>query len=418
MQVLSRRTKNNPVLIGEAGVGKTAIAEGLAQKIVSGDVPETLKDKELINLDVGAIVAGTKYRGEFEDRLKALLRELDRQQGKYITFIDELHTIVGAGAAEGAIDASNMLKPALARGELRTIGATTLREYHKYIEKDPALARRFQPVYVEEPSSEEAYAILRGLKHKYELHHGVRLSDDALASAVELSSRYIADRFLPDKAVDLMDEAASSLRLEIDSMPKELEDLRRDLARLEIERETIKKEKSKAVSGRFDDIAKEIETLRAKAKKFEGRWQAEKDLISSIRGLKKQLDDCRQESDIREREGNFEKVAELRYGLIPQTEKKLNEAEKKLQRLQQERKMLKEEVTAEDIAGVVARWTGIPVTKLMEGEQAKLALLEELLAKRSTGPLPQTAEEYRAMIKNFMRVLEGRIGLEDLLEVI
>lgn len=385
MQVLSRRTKNNPVLIGEAGVGKTAIVEGLAERIVADDVPESLKGKELINLDVGALVAGTKYRGEFEDRLKALLRELERQEGRYIIFIDELHTIVGAGAAEGAIDASNMLKPALARGELRAIGATTLREYHKYIERDPALARRFQPVYVEEPSAEEAMAILRGLKHKYEVHHGVRLSESAIIAAVNLSTRYIADRFLPDKAVDLIDEAASSLRLEIDSMPKELEELRRELARFEIERETLRQETPKPPATRLAAIMKKVDALRAKAKKFELRWQNEKDLIGSIRSLKRELDSLRQESDIREREGNFEKVAELRYGRIPEAEKKLSEAEQKLQRLQMKRKMLKEEATEEDIAGVVARWTGIPVTRMLEAESEKLMRVEAVLSQRVIG---------------------------------
>ena len=406
MQVLSRRTKNNPVLIGEAGVGKTAIAEGLASRIVSGDVPESLKDKELVNLDVGAIVAGTKYRGEFEERLKAVLRELERQHGKYIIFIDELHTIVGAGAAEGAIDASNMLKPALARGELRAIGATTLREYHKHIEKDPALARRFQPVYVEEPSSEEAAAILRGLKHRYEVHHGVRIADSAIEAAVELSSRYITDRFLPDKAVDLMDEAASSLRLEIDSMPKELEDLRRDLARLEIERETMKQEKTRAVSSRLVSLGRELEALRAKSKKFEARWVSEKELISSIRAAKKQLDELRQESDIREREGSFERVAELRNGRIPEAEAKLGDAERKLARLQAERKMLKEEVTEEDIAGVVSRWTGIPVTRMLEAESEKLMRLAQVLGERVIG-------QSEAVEKVSSAVQRSRAGVQD-----
>ncbi len=408
MQVLSRRTKNNPVLIGEAGVGKTAIVEGLAERIVSGDIPETLKDKELVNLDLAALVAGTKYRGEFEDRLKAVLKELERQQGKYIIFIDELHTIVGAGAAEGAIDASNMLKPALARGELRAIGATTLKEYHKYIEKDPALARRFQPVYVEEPSIEEAVAILHGLKAKYELHHGVRISDDALEAAAALSSRYITDRFLPDKAVDLMDEAASSLRLEIDSLPKELDEPRRELARLEIERETLKQESAKSGSSRqhLTSIGKDIESLKAKIKKLEARWQSEKDLIAAIRGLKKQLDDLKQESGIREREGKFDRVAELRYGVIPAADKNLREAEKKLLKLQQERKMLKEEVTAEDIANVVARWTGIPVTRMLESESDKLLRLEEVLAHRVIG-------QEEAITKVAHAVRRSRAGIQD-----
>ncbi|MBI4132373.1 MAG: AAA family ATPase [Candidatus Sungbacteria bacterium] len=421
MQVLSRRTKNNPVLIGEAGVGKTAIAEGLAQRIVSGEVPESLKEKELINLDVGSLVAGTKYRGEFEDRLKALLKELERQQGKYVIFIDELHTIVGAGAAEGAIDASNMLKPALARGELRAIGATTLREYHKYIEKDPALARRFQPVYVEEPSPEEAVSILRGLKAKYEVHHGVRISDEALEAAVQLSSRYITDRFLPDKAVDLMDEAASSLRLEIDSMPKDLEELRRKLAELEIERETMKqgepararalkerreRGRSAAGSAGLAVLQKNLEALRAKVKQLEGRWQTEKELIASIRELKKQLGDFRQESDIREREGAFERVAELRYGKIPEAEKKLRDTEAKMKKVQAERQMLKEEVTAEDIAAVVERWTGIPVTRMLEAEGEKLMRLEAVLSGRVLG-------QEEAIEKMAHAIRRSRAGIQD-----
>jgi len=407
MQVLSRRTKNNPVLIGEAGVGKTAIVEGLAERIVAGDVPESLKEKEVLSLDIAAVVAGTKYRGEFEDRLKAVLRELERQQGKYVIFIDELHTIVGAGAAEGAIDASNMMKPALARGELRAIGATTLREYHKYIERDPALARRFQPVHVEEPTPEETRAILRGLKAKYELHHGVRIADAALEAAVELSARYITDRFLPDKAVDLMDEAASSLRLDIDSMPKDLEALRRELANREIERETLKQEGAKGgAKSRLATLAKVLEKLRARAKKLESRWQHEKELIATIRELKKKLDDLGQESDIREREGNFERVAELRYGFIPETGKRLTEAEAKLQKLQKERKMLKEEVTAEDIAAVVARWTGIPVTRMLEAESEKLMRLEAVLQRRVIG-------QDEAIEKVAHAVRRSRAGVQD-----
>ncbi len=411
MQVLSRRTKNNPVLIGEAGVGKTAIAEGLAQRIISGDIPETLKEKELISIDLAAIVAGTKYRGEFEDRLKAILREIERAQGKYIIFIDELHTIVGAGAAEGAIDASNMLKPALSRGELHAIGATTLKEYQRYIERDPALARRFQPVYVEEPSVEDAVSILRGLKPKYEAHHGVRITDSALLASANLSSRYIADRFLPDKAVDLMDEAASSLRLEIDSLPKELDETRRKIMTLEIEREALnpvrsqprrdvgpadpiksdrtsngmKKETDRKSKERSKIIEKEITSLQASIKGLEEDWKLEKDTISEVRLLKKELDTFRQESDIAERAGEFGKVAELRYGQVPQAEQKLREAEKRLTRLQNSRHLLRGEVSEEDIAVVVARWTNIPVTKILESEASRLIKMEDELKGRVIG---------------------------------
>ena len=385
MQVLSRRTKNNPVLIGEAGVGKTAIAEGLAQRIVSGDTPDTLKDKEIISIDLGAIVAGTKYRGEFEDRLKAILRELDKGQGKYIIFIDELHTIVGAGAAEGAMDASNMLKPALARGELHAIGATTLKEYQRYIERDPALARRFQPVYVDEPSVEDTIAILRGLKAKYEAHHGIKITDAALVASANLSSRYITDRFLPDKAVDLMDEAASSLRLEMDSLPKEIDETRRKVTRLEIEREALKKETDRKSKERIKKLEKEILSLREGSKDFESAWGQEKETIAEIRALKKDLDAAKQESDIAERVGELGKVAELRYGKIPQSEIKLREAEKKLAKLQDSRHILRGSIVEEDIALVVARWTGIPVTKILESEVSRLMKMEEELKKRVIG---------------------------------
>lgn len=377
IQVLSRRTKNNPVLIGEAGVGKTAIAEGLAQRIVSGDVPESLKGRELISLDLGGIIAGTKFRGEFENRIKAVLKEIKRA-GNYILFIDELHTLVGAGAAEGAIDASNMLKPALARGELHCIGATTLKEYQKYVEKDPALERRFQPVYVSEPSIEDTIAILRGIKEKYEVHHGIRITDDALIAAVRLSSRYISDRFLPDKAVDLMDEAASAMRMEIESEPEEIDKLKRKMHQLEIEKTALAKDKKS--KEQFDKIAAELADLKENYKNLEIKWKTEKEIISSIKEIKQQIDKLKQEAEIAQREANLQKVAEIKYGKIPEAEKKITAVQRKLIKIQD--RILKEEVTAEDIAKVVSRWTGIPVTKMLEGETKKLARLEEEIHKK------------------------------------
>jgi ATP-dependent Clp protease ATP-binding subunit ClpB len=408
MEVLSRRTKNNPVLIGEAGVGKTAIAEGLAQRIVAGDVPETLQDKELIAIDFAAIVAGTKYRGEFEDRLKAIVREIERGQGKYVIFIDELHTLVGAGAAEGAIDASNMLKPALARGELHAFGATTLREYQRYIERDPALARRFQPVYVDEPSVEDTVAILRGLKPKYEAHHGLKITDPALIASANLSARYITDRFLPDKAVDLMDEAASSLRLELDSLPKELDETRRGIMQLEIEREALKSSTDRKSRDRLKRIEKDVADLQANTSELEGAWKQEKDTIAAIRALKQGLDQARQEADIAERAGELGKVAEIRYGKIPQSERELLDAEEELKKLQNSRHLTRGEVSEEDIAGVVARWTGIPATKILEAEASRLLKIEEELKKRVVGQ-----DEAIGKIANAVRRSRAGIGEEN-----
>ena len=385
MQVLSRRTKNNPVLIGEAGVGKTAIVEGLVQRIVSGNAPESLRDKEIISLDLGALIAGTKYRGEFEDRVKALLREMDRAAGRYIFFIDELHTLVGAGAADGTIDASNLLKPALARGELKAIGATTLKEYQKYIEKDPALERRFQPVFVAEPSIEDAKTILLGLKEKYELHHGVKIDEKGLEACVELAARYIPDRFLPDKAVDLMDEAMSSLRLDIESEPVEFEKMRKDIQRLEVEQEAIKNDKDEATELRLKAIARELADLKEKAGVVEAKWRSEKETIEKIKSVKKQLEEYRFEIEKEEAHANLQRVAELKYGKIPQLMKEMKAAEKKLARFQKDRPILKERVTGEDVAKVVSRWTGIPVMRLMEEEARKLQNLEDILKRRVIG---------------------------------
>ena len=383
MQIISRRTKNNPVLIGEAGVGKTAIVEGFAQRVARGNVPEFLKNKEVISLDLGALIAGTKYRGEFETRIKALLKEITRSSGKYILFIDELHTLVGAGAAEGAIDASNLLKPALARGELRAIGATTLKEYHKYVEKDPALERRFQPIYVQEPSVDDAVAILRGIKEKYEVHHGVRIKDSAIKAAVELSARYIADRFLPDKAVDLMDEAASALRLEIESEPQELEKYEEEITKLEIEKQALKKEKNS--EKRLKVIAKELAEIKEKTKELKLKWGAEKELINKIKNIREKIDGLYFQTEMAQREADLEKVAEIKYGKIPMLLKEQKLIEQKLVKLQKNHHFLKEEVTDQDIARVVSRWTGIQVTRLITEEAKKLETMENTLNRRVIG---------------------------------
>lgn len=406
IQVLSRRTKNNPVLIGEPGVGKTAIVEGLAQRIVNGDVPEGLKDKRLVALDMGALLAGAKYRGEFEDRLKAVLKEIEEANGQIILFIDELHTVVGAGAAEGAIDASNMLKPALARGELRCVGATTLNEYRKHVEKDAALERRFQPVLVGEPTVEDTISILRGLKERYEVHHGVRITDSAIVAAATLSHRYISDRFLPDKAIDLIDEAASRLRMEIDSLPAEIDEIQRKIMQMEIEREALKKEKDNASRERLEKLNNEIALLKVQCEDMKKHWRNEKETIQSIQSLKEKLEDAKKEELQAERIGDLGKAAQIRYGVLIELQKKIEEENKKLAELQKDKKMLKEEVDAEDIAEVVAKWTGIPVSRMLESELQKLVHMEDRLQKRVVGQ-----DEAISIVSNAVR--RARSGIQD-----
>lgn len=406
MQILSRRTKNNPVLVGEPGTGKTAIVEGLAKKIIDGDVPETLQGKRLLALDMGSLIAGSKYRGEFEDRLKAVIKEVEAAEGQIILFIDELHTIVGAGAQEGSTDAGNLLKPALARGQLRTIGATTLKEYRKYIEKDAALERRFQPVMVEEPSVEDAISILRGIKERYEAHHGVRIRDNAIVAAVNLSDRYIPDRFLPDKAIDLMDEAASVLRIEIDSKPTRLDQLQRRIRQLEIEKEALKKEQDSATQTRLAEIEKELAELREENKQLELHWKNEKELIDQIKETNKEIEQLKVEAEHAERNLDLQRVAEINYGQIPQLQKKIDEAQKKLEKVRAHHQMLKEEVTEGDIAQVVSKWTGVPVAKLLSSEAQKLTHMEEELSKRIV-----SQDEAIKAVSNAVR--RSRAGIQE-----
>jgi ATP-dependent Clp protease ATP-binding subunit ClpB len=406
LQVLSRRKKNNPVLIGDPGVGKTAIAEGIAHRIVQGDVPESLKTKRIVALDMGTLVAGTSFRGQFEERLKAVLKEVSESNGEIVLFIDELHTLVGAGSAQGSVDAANMLKPALARGDLRVIGATTIDEYRKYIETDAALERRFQPVMVDEPSVEDTISILRGLKERYEVHHGVRITDGAIVAAAQLSHRYIADRFLPDKAIDLVDEAASKLRIEIDSMPEELDDIERRIKQLEIEREAVKREKDDDSKSRLEEIEKELAELNQTRASLKAHWQLEKGLIQSIRTMKGEIENAKKNAEQEERQGNLGKVAELRYGVIAGLEKNLKEASTKLNDVQQDQKMLKEEVDAEDIAEIVAKWTGIPVQRMLEGERTKLLHLEDRIHER----MVDQEDAVKAVADAIRR---SRAGLQD-----